>query len=273
MGVSMGDKATVNGASTTQQWKLEYAEDDRPYAASNTQMGSGRECGITDWTGQYWAYGGQPAVFPGDDFTFAGEATLGVGASGVAIVERMVILWEQEKNNYIRHIIPFAGNGNLSLTSATVTDSSVPNLLCGANLPVLLNDVALDDVRSVTLDVSRRYGKPPGQLGNRPYSSGSAPGKIRRKKGYLDYSVKIDCYVDSYASLPAVQSSVIMKLYTSSTAFWELKWARIVSLSEIGANAEEADYLNIIIEAKMQSSYSGALGYIKAPDTVQKWPG
>jgi hypothetical protein len=90
MGVVMGDKATINGVDTTQQWRINYLEDDRPYGASNTQMGMGRQCGIVDWTGKYWAYGSTPDVFPGDDFSFAGEADDGDGAAGTAIVEEML---------------------------------------------------------------------------------------------------------------------------------------------------------------------------------------
>jgi hypothetical protein len=272
MGVAMGDKATVNGASTTQQWKINYLEDDRPYGASNTQMGTGRECGVVDWTGQYWAYGGLPASFPGDALAFAGEGTLGVGASGTAIVERMVILWKQERNDYLRHIVSFAGNGDLALTSGAVTDSSVPNLPCGAPLLAKFGDVTLDDVREMTLDVSRRHGKPPGQLGNRPYSSSSYPGTIRRKKGYLDFTVTIDCYVNAYTALPALKAATNLKLYTTALLYWELQWARIESINEIGAHVEDAELMNVVIEAKMQAACLGALGYIKVPGATTKWP-
>lgn len=273
MGVAMGDKATVNGVSTTQQWKVKYTEDDRPYGASNTLMGVSRECGITDWTGQYWAYGGLPASFPGDALAFSGEATTGVGASGTAIVERAQIIWQQEENNYLRHILSFAGNGALALSTGTVADSTVPNLPCGANLIVKIDDVELADVRAAVLDLSRHHGKPPGQLGNRPYSSSSVPGAIRRKKGYLDYRVNIDCYVAAWTALPTLQSAVNIKLYTTATLCWDLQWCRIIGLEEIGAHVEDAELLHVGITAAMQGFKDGAAGYVKAPGITTKWPG
>ena len=274
MGVAMGDKATVNGVSTAQQWKVAYSEDDRPYVASNTQRGTARDCGILDRTGQYWGYGARPAVFPGDDCSFVGEATTDVNAWGTSIVERLQIAWQQEENQYVHHVIDFAGNGALTLGDygSPITDATVPGLTCGAGLIVTLDGVTLADVRKVYLDISRRHGKPPGQQGNKPYSSSSVPGAMRRKKGWLDYKFSIDCYVANWTDLPALQDEPVVKIYDSATTFWHLKWGRIVGLHDIGANVEDGDLLHVVILGKMQGTNGTTLGWVKSPGEVTEWP-
>jgi hypothetical protein len=130
----------------------------------------------------------------------------------------------------------------------------------------------LADVRRVIFDAWRGYGKPPGQRGNRPYSSSSVPGKMRRKKSYLDWRVLIDCYVDDWANLPTLQDNVVINLYTTASLSWELKWGRIIGLDDIGAHVEEAELLHVAITAVMQGSDGSSLGWVKNPASTQKWP-
>ncbi len=276
MAATMGDSAVVyndaTGAETVRQWEVEYFEDDRPYAASNTAMGTDRNCGPTDWTGKYFAHGGLPIVFPGDAFTFIGEAANDKGANGTAITERAQIYWEQERGDYLQHIVHFAGNGALTLGAAVKTDASIPAPQCSSNLIVKLDGGEQADVRRAYLDIFRVHGRPPGQLGNRPYASSSTSGQIRRVKSRLDYRGWIDAYVTDHSSLPALQTAPIILLYTTAALYWELKWARITRLENIGANVEAADLLGVRIHFAMKGSNGTSLGWVKSPGPSTEWP-
>lgn len=276
MGVVMGDSGVVNGANTVRQWELEYTEDDRPYAATNTSMGTDRNCGIVDWSGQYYAYGGTPATFPGDDLSFIGEAVNADGASGTAITERLQIAWEQEKGDYCQHVVQFAGNGDLTLGAiANQTDSTIPNPYCGSGLIVKVNGSTVTDVRRAYLDIIRMHGKPPGRPGNRPYQSTTAPGKTRRKKSRLDWRGYFDCYVSSYASAQAsfpLQSSHILSFYVNATEYWEMTWGRIVRLEQIGADPEGSELIGVRVHWAMKASNGTAIGTVKSPGNVTEWP-
>jgi hypothetical protein len=235
-------------------------------------MGTDRNCGAVDWTGQYFAYGGAPAVFPGDAFTFSGESVDGAGASGTAITERVQIVWEQEQADYVQHVVHFAGNGDLTLGAITLSDDSIPNAQCGAGLIAKLDGVEVTDVRRAYLDIMRVYGKPPGQIGNRPYKSSTTAGKVRRVKSRLDFQGYIDAYVSNHNSLPALQSAPVISLYTTAALYWELTWARIVKLADIGANVEDTELLGVRIFFAMKGSNGTSLGTVKAPGGTTKWP-
>lgn len=277
MGVAMGDSGIVNGGSTVRQWQVDYLEDDRPYAATNTGMGTDRNCGIIDWTGQYFAYGGAPASFPGDALTFLGEGVTTDGASGTAIVERIQVAWEQENADYCQHILHFAGNGDLTLGAIAVqSDATIPNPYCGAGLAVKMDSSTIADVRRAYLDIRRMYGKPPGQVGNRPYSSSSVPGKTRRIKSRLDWSMYFDMYVATYAALNAqitLQASNVWSLYVNATQYWELTWGRVVKLEKLGADVEGSELLGVRVHVAMKGSNGSSLGTVKAPGGAVKWPG
>lgn len=276
MGVVMGDSGIVNGANTVRQWELEYSEDDRPYAATNTSAGTARDCGVLDWTGKYFAYGGTPLVFPGDDFSFIGEAVTTDGASGTAIVEAVKIVWEQEKGDYCQHIVLFGGNGDLTLGAiADQSDASIPNVYCGSGLIIKQNGSTVTDVRRAELTIMRKHGKPPGQMGNRPYASTAAPGKIRRKKSRLDFEGSFDCYVSNYAGVQAsfpLQSSHIFQMYVNATQYWELTWGRITKLENIGADPEGSELLGVRVHFKMRASNGTSLGSVKSPGDTTEWP-
>lgn len=276
MGVALGDSGIVNGADTVRQWVVEYFEDDKPYAATNTSAGTDRACGVKDWNGQWFAYGGKPSVFPGDALTFTGESVSTDGASGTAISSRAQIYWEQEQGDYCQHVVHFEGNGTLTLGSiADQSDASIPNPYCGANLKVYWAGVEVADVRRAYLDIMRMHGKPPGQLGNVPYSSTSVPGSIRRIKGRLDWRAFVDCYVATYAAAVAVfalQDEQILKIYTNATEYWEMTWGRITRLENIGAHPEASELLGIRVHFAMAASNGASLGTVYAPGATKEWP-
>tara|TARA_Y100000310_G_scaffold145002_1_gene144361 strand:- start:339 stop:1154 length:816 start_codon:yes stop_codon:yes gene_type:complete len=266
----MGEVGVVNAANTVRQWLVDYIEDDRPYAASNTAQGTQRGCGILDWTGRYSTYG-DPIIFAGDTFAFIGDATTGAGASGSAITERIVLNWEHERNGYLNSVVFFAGNGDLTLTG-DASDATFPAAPCSSVLPIKVDDVALTDVRRAELDIMCRYGKPPGQIGNRPYSSSTVPGKMRRLRSRLDFKITVDVYTSDFSALPQPQSAAIWKMYTTGSVFWELKWARVIGLLNMGAHPENSELVAARIVAVMRGSDGSETGYIKSPGAVQEWP-
>jgi len=277
MTVIVGDRAVINTATTVRSWLVDYMEDERPYAASNTLSGTDRQCGVIDWKGFYDAYGGLPTGFPRDALTFAGEASESKGASGTAIVERIEIFWDQERNDYLSHKLHFAGNGALALEAQDLEDTSVPSqadVVCSSDLAVEIDDVALTDVRRAYLDIRAMHGKPPGQIGNRPYASSSTSGQVRRIAGRLDWNLWVDCYVSDadYSALESLGAGVVWKLYTTGSKYWQLTWGRITRLANIGGNPEDVELVGVRIYSAMQGFSGTSTGTIINPDSSRVWP-
>jgi hypothetical protein len=276
MGVAMGTNGVVNGANTVRKWTVDYIEDDRPYAATNTAAGTDRNCGIVDWTGQYSAYGGTPITFPGDALSFIGAGIATDGASGTAICERLQVAFDQENVDYCQHLVHFGGNGALTLgTIAPQSDATIPDLYCGGGMILKADGDEVPDVRRGSLDFMRMHGIPPGQIGNRPYSSSSTPGAIRRVKSRLDWRGFFDMYVATYQALDdlfAVQTAYNWQFYVNATQYWDLNWGRIVRFEKLGADVEGSELLGVRVHIAMKGNSGTSRGYVKSPGNVSRWP-
>ena len=273
MAVRWGDEAVVNGATSVRQWMVDYQEEDNPYAATNTRGGTDRHCGIVDWTGAYGAYGGTPIVFPGEALAFAGEAALDKGCKGTAITERIQIVWNHAKNDYVAHVVHFAGNGDLTLggIGSALSDNTVPTgLYCSGDTQIKIDGVAFSDVQGAMLDIRATHGKPPGQIGNLPYATG---GKTRRIKGRIDWVAYVDVLSDpDFSLLPQPKQIVEFQAYTNATQYWDMHYGRIQRLENLGADTEGTGLIQVRIHIAMKGVYGSVYGSITTPAEVVKWP-
>jgi hypothetical protein len=272
MAVRWGDEAVIDGASVVRQWQVDYNEEENPYAATDTKGGTDFQCGNLDWTGAYAAYGGTPLKFPGESLAFKGEAAGDLGCSGTAITERVQVLWNQAKNDYISHIVYFGGNGDLFLGGVgALSDASVPSeMYCSGDAHIKLDGAALSNVQGAMLDLSARHGRPPGQIGNPPYATG---GKVRRVKGRIYWTAWVDVLADpNFSQLPQPRSIYELQMYTTATKYWDLNYARVLRLENMGANTEDTELIKVRIHLAMKGIYGSVYGSIIDPEGVTKWP-
>ncbi len=272
MAVRWGDEAVIDGATSVRQWTVNYTEDENPYAATNTQGGTDRHCGILDWTGAYAAYGGKPIKFPAESLTFKGEAAGDLGCSGTAITERVQILWNHAKNDYVSHIVYFGGNSDLFLGWVGIlADSTVPTgLYCSGETQIQISGVPLTNVQQAMLDLKAVHGKPPGQIGNVPYATG---GKIRRVAGRIDWTAWVEVLADpNFTLLPQPRATYELQMFVNATEYWDLNYARVLRLENLGANTEDSELITVRIHFGMKGVYGSVYGSIVDPDGTTKWP-
>lgn len=264
MGVRSGTGGAVNGANTVRAWNITETSEIKEYRASNTVGGTGRKATIRDWSGSFTFYGATPSVMPGETFTFSGFPGSGStnGVTGPAIVDSIEISWNQEDGSILEGTVNFSGNGAMSKATVSVTDSSVPNPPCSTSLVLNWGGSEFADVRSMSLTITAN---------NKEYASSSTGGWKKRKAGSIDANGSFSFYHDDITAIPDAGDTEILKLYTTDSAFWEIKWAQV---ADDGVEVDiEGDELNGgSVNWNLNGFEGGVAGYIKKPDTNTFWP-
>lgn len=280
MGVVSGAGGAVNGQACVRNWSVNFTPNPVSYVCSASQGGTGRVTGNTDWSGSYDAYGEEPAVMPAETFQFKGSinGTVGVdsGATG-AMVDQVEITWDIEGGGIISHTVNFSSNGALTWGASVAADASVPDPL-PANVGVIKIDdpgaaefsgseTTFTDVRSITLTIS---------AGNQSYVSSSTAGVTKRVAGNIDATISFDVYFDDPTDLPTAQEVKAIRLYTTATEYWELRWVMFGEIGGVDVNIETADIVGATVNAGMNghTSIGGTptTGSIKTPAAATFWP-
>lgn len=119
----------VNGQSTVRNWAVNMLGNPKTFVASNTKTGTGARKGARDWNGSFSAYGGAPAIMPGDEFTFTGHEGADAGDatwSGQAIVDQVALSINFGTQDIIAYTVNFSGNGELVEGTGAGTDATYP---------------------------------------------------------------------------------------------------------------------------------------------------
>lgn len=266
MGVTTGINMAVNGEDTNRLWQIITVSELTPYVASNTSGGTGRKCGIDDWSGVYLGYGHTPAVFPGDKFTFQAsiDGTYGwVSEENGAYCEQVDIVIDIEEGKYVEYAVRFTRNGTLTGGAAAYSDASAPTIYCPESLTINRGGTDEDDVRFMHLTM-----RCPG----RPYVSSSTAGGRKRNRGAFDASLEYHRYFTLPTSMPAVETDYIMKVNVTTTpTFWELDWMKCVRIEPL-VNTETMENVGSKLFFEFNANSVGTTGYVKNPATTQKWP-
>lgn len=269
MAVIAGNNAAVkidsSAAETVARWRIRRFKNVRPYHASNTLRGTGRKCGVTDWTGMYEAYGHTGAVFPGDEFTFIGNLGNNEGASGSAICRRLRVEWDVERGEYIKHTVWFdAGASALTLgTISPFTDTSTPDPDCSTSLTFVVHSLKTD-VQRAMLDIVAK---------NRPYVSNSTAGHVYRKPGNIDLTWMYQAYADTSDGFPTLGDDVRLQFYVNATQFWDIMYGHVNRAPEDwGADHESMGNVSAVVAGEWNSFLATGNGWIKTPAGVTKWP-
>lgn len=269
----------VDAVNTVRNWKVSTQAALQAYVASNTKGVTGIEDGNKDWSGSYQSYGHTPVKLPGDALSFIGSLDGVKGVSGTAIVDSVEIVVNIESGEVINHTVSFSGNGALSLgVAAAITDSVLPAIYSSIGrkveiaAPLAVPTFAeLAHVRTVTIRLS---------AANTSYVSSATAGVVKRLKGNISGSVTISLFADdniltNIASL-VPNTEKFVRVYVTSTTYWEFKAIKFESLTDITIDREAAAMVGASITGQFTGFFriAGTLteGSIKVPATTTWWP-
>lgn len=274
MSVIAGVGGAVNGQSTVRAWTITSLADIQAIVASGSKQGTVLVAGNVDWNGNFTAYGHTPAVMPNEGFTFTGSIDGTNGATGTAIVDSVEIVIDIETGAVIAYTVNFSGNGILVLGSAAATDSTKPCPLTSIGTKAQLGTMAsspvfteITDVRTITITIT---------ADNQGYVSSGTAGGMKRVAGNISATVSITVYEGDPANLPAANSEGVLRLFVTSTLFWEFKYIRFADISDVGVDVEGATIAGATINGTWSAfgeiSSTCTEGSIKKPDLSTYWP-
>ena len=235
MAIHSGRFGKINNIPSVADWQINDNGSLAQWRNSGTQAGVGRKKAITSWAGGYNAHGAQPAVLPGDIFSFLGftapddnTTRLGAGLTygGTAIVDSVNVNWDWAGGQVIQHAVGFSGH--LALTqhdadSTTFSDVvSDPESTNGCVIKYSADGgttwTVLDNVTNAALSIV---------AANSSYVNSSTSGTTGRLSGPIDWQAQISVENHKYGAGLTKGSSYVWRLYTSDTHFYELKWGSV----------------------------------------------
>lgn len=279
MGVISGIGGAVNGESTVREWSIESNEDLQEYIASNTAAGTGRIIGNEDWSGSYSGYGWEPAIFPGDTFTFTGSVDGTNGVTGSAMCESVDIELDIEGGAIMQYVVNFAGNGALTLGAAAASDSTDPSVRSTITHATVELETALGspeswdspiaDVRRITINIA---------MNNPSYASSSTAGVMKRVRGSIDATVNVSLYTDDPSTLPAKGTPAKIRIRTKDDTVdehWEIWFVRVQDVN-VETPIEDAGLVAAELVFALSASETVdsvvTAGKIVGPSTTTHWP-
>lgn len=277
MGVFSGKYGVVDGYDTVRNWVLNETTTPAEFRASNTKAGTGRREGIYDYSGSFEGYAGVPPVMPGDYFNFTGFTAPTTGARGTAgttksvvnaIVESVSINWNWENGELLNWSLDFASGEPLIITEGTAStvDAVAPNppIICGTKVTLTGSDTTWPNIVSATLNITAN---------NPTFVNSSTAGKTGRRPGIIDWTANIvEQSASEFTSLVAstclgskVGGTNILRLWTSSSLYWDLTYAHYVSAEDFRVDIDSGDIIQQTHNFAMSAESQGSLGYIGRP--------
>lgn len=272
MGVFTGSLGAINGVANVRNWTLEETSDPKTAVSSGTRRGVTRKSGIKSWTGTFSQYGGNPTYMPGDTAAFTGyrqsstdvRNAAGIRSTGNIIIDSVAITWNWNTNEIISMVSNFSGDGPVAHASGTgVIDAVVPTNTtpCGTN--VLVDEVILPDVLTATLTMT---------VANQAFVSSSTACWTQRKRGAaFDFTLAIAQYNESGLGPVTIGTDAVVKLYTSTTDFWILKWAQLAGITGVSVDVETGAIIQQTLNFNFNGVSAGALGQIRKPGAAVDW--
>lgn len=268
MSVVSGITCLVNGISSMAQWQITERNTPAKFSTSDMAGGQGRASGNTDWKGWYRIYGHTPVDFPGDDFTFAGDAmegATGFGVTGDAIIDRITIKAPGEEGQLIESLVEFsAKDSDLTRGAASGTAGAVAAVYSACERKVAVGGADVTDTRGWTLILSAK---------NRAYASSETECNIYRVAGIVDAQFEYKVYAEDADSLPTAGDIAIIKFYVTDTLFWQLTWGIFEAPMEWGGDREGQEPVGSIIRGSFTGQNGTSLGTIISPAPATLWDG
>jgi len=254
-------------------WQLNETNELQRAMLSNTAFHEVVIPGNTDWSGSVGFAGRVPPVFPGDAVTLRLYPDGGTSAYwlATAICSRITVDCNVQGGNHIQGRMEFLANGALGTASAaTMTDSTTPAMFTATSIKAQ----SVADDGTTTTDLSIR-GWSLDYSNNCPtYADTSTAGQIKRTAGNFQFSGSIRLYEGTPANVLRAGLITELRLFTSATHYWRVKYAAFGGLSH-AASRQTAE--NIGVEYPFSHSTAkeiagtstrGVLSYVGASTTT-----
>jgi hypothetical protein len=269
----------------TRDFRVIMHGGDTAAVCSSTGGAVYRGSGRCDFDGILIGYKHTPLLMPGAKFKFAGTDGNGQGwitndaNNQGAIVDKVKVVCPTSQVEFIYYEMYFKAIGSMLPSSALVSDAGPPEPITSKSLGVTLDSTTLDSTAQngilgweLTID---------GNLTDPSYQSDSyvdANGNVWpiRDVGNIDAMVRYFQNIENTSSLPVLHAIKQLKLYVTSTTYWDVKWGRLLGLP-VDYNIEGEKGKGEFIKAKGVTfgftGYNGSTkGYIKDPAGTSVWP-
>lgn len=279
-----GKIGVVNGQSTIRNWSISRTSDTKKYAASNTQGGMGAVAGAMDWSGSFMGNGGQPAVMPGETFTFEGgtseDNTGAKSYSGSAIVDQVAITWNFGAQEILSYTVNFSGNGELTENSTAFTDATTPVAPPASDTDIYLSatapTVAAPDIATALPDVEQAVltltSANTAYVNSSTITAGVA--HTKRRPGNIDWTLSITQQNLEGLGTLDLQKDLAAQLFTSvsGNTKWELLWGHMEEATGITVDSDSGDIIRRTLNLTMNAQKAGdVFGRIVLPDGTVWW--
>jgi len=265
-----GVKATVDGIPATARWQVTFNEGKIPAVTAGTASARKLVCGIPTWEGDILAIGVEPTHLPGDTLTFTGYVggedgtpSMHTGFSGPAIVESVTAIASYRANQFYMLQYHILSDGEATFGSVTPPSPSDPTAVCPAGKQVMLDANALDNVLEWQLTLSRELI---------PYASSGTSGHRKHVVGIFQGALVIVAQLED-EDVPAPGTTFDIKLYTSTTEYWQLDSFMLTGVREYGVDLigagrrDQPPQYSLIFEHTYQANK-----YVKTPGAETVWP-
>jgi hypothetical protein len=262
-----GLKMAINGVGGAMKWSISEKADENKIVTSDSNGATDRVNGNTDWSGDYQALGYSPAALPGESFDgqFSIDGTQ--GRSGMAMVDSVEIVIDQEGNKPVEHTVKFSADGALTTGNVEVVIGTPTAKFMSKGLKVSMSAdgssfTDLERVRKVTLTLSAENSK---------IADSDTNGSYERLPGVRDWTASIDCYVINASALPRPNDIRVLRIYVTADLYFELKWGKFLDPGNLQVDASGTP-VAVTLQCSMAAINGTTLGSVKLPGGTQWWP-
>lgn len=253
---------SVNGTSavaTVRNWAVNPTNAPAVGAASNSGGAEFQLKGVSDFSGTFQLYGPSAlgAVVPGTTYAFYGQPASG-GDEFLAgiIVDSMTINCDIEGGGILSADVAFssigsstsvytANNTGWTFQSATsLTNTSVPTIQSSLGCKAAWGPITAGTAETVSDIPAVRNWSLTLTCNNVSFSHSGAGGFTKRVRGRKSASASVQFYegsigtfdVDATNYLPGTYGE--LRLYTTASAYWQMKWG-VITASPLDVPIEE----------------------------------
>lgn len=268
LGIYSGKDAFVNGLACVDSWSLTEAIQQTRYGASCVPGATNMPKGFANWTGSATGIGAYPSAVVSNiktpaPFTFqgvtnndAGEGDL-LSVDGAGYFEQLTITADKTNGDPISWEASLGLNGVPTESTTGAADATLASPEYGIDADV---KIAGATIETISCEVKKWV-----LMLRRPLATRPKGGSTYRKPGNLEADVTFD--VSSPKIFNAAYPSnalVVIRLYTSATAYWELAKVRIGARSGFSVNrkANPPAIVGYTVNAAWNAADAGVAGWI-----------
>lgn len=270
MPVWSGNEIAVDGETSVRGFKIKYGGRIPGVTASGYTYGTGRTKPVTDWSGQYFGYGYQPANMPRSRFTLTASIDGVKGVTGAAYATKVIIRGSIEKGGQIEYIVEFKADGALTLGAAAAEDTDAPEIYDATASNIATgtdgtNWAYRPCIRDWVIEITAK---------DKPYSASCTPRVTKRTMGAIDARVLWRYYLENIDVIneltPAhATNERYVRVYVTSELFYQFDSCRIMEIDDFGGDHEGDENVAGAMMAEWNITKDGSeLGQILLPDTT-----